>query len=318
MRAAQLVEPYRFDVRDVPEPEPGPDEVLVRVEGCGVCGSNLPPWRGAADPGFPLDPGAPGHEAWGTVVAGGGGNGAPGPGTRVSLLSHRAFAELDVVPRDRLVSLPAGLRDAEVPGEPLACAVNVARRAGVREGDTVVVLGVGFLGALLLPLLREAEPAELVAVSRRRTSRTMGLRVGADEVRTYDEIEEDLDGGAEGRADVVIEATGEQRPLDLAGRLCRVRGRLVIAGYHQDGPRTVDLRLWNWRGLDVVNAHERDPAVCMEGMRRGIELLASGRLPLEKLITHRVPLREIERAFRLADERREGFFKAVVLPRAEG
>ena len=52
---------------------------------------------------------------------------------------------------------------------------------------------------------------------------------------------------------------GKQWPLDLAGELTRERGRLVIAGYHQDGPRQVNMQLWNWRGLDVINAHERDP-----------------------------------------------------------
>jgi threonine dehydrogenase-like Zn-dependent dehydrogenase len=57
--------------------------------------------------------------------------------------------------------------------------------------------------------------------------------------------------------DVVIECTGMQWPLDLAGELTRERGRLVIAGFHQDGPRQVNMFLWNWRGLDVINAHER-------------------------------------------------------------
>ena len=63
----------------------------------------------------------------------------------------------------------------------------------------------------------------------------------------------------------VIEAVGKQWPLDLAGELTAEGGRLVIAGYHQDGPRQVNMQLWNWRGLDVINAHERDPA----GLCRG-------------------------------------------------
>ena len=75
--------------------------------------------------------------------------------------------------------------------------------------------------------------------------------------------------GSRSRFDVVFEVTGHQEPLDLAARLCRVRGRLVIVGYHQDGPRTVDLQLWNWRGLDVINAHERDPARLRAGPARG-------------------------------------------------
>ena len=58
--------------------------------------------------------------------------------------------------------------------------------------------------------------------------------------------------------DVVIEAVGKQWPLDLAAELAGERGRLIIAGYHQDGLRQVNMQLWNWRGLDVINAHQRD------------------------------------------------------------
>ena len=65
--------------------------------------------------------------------------------------------------------------------------------------------------------------------------------------------------------DRVIEAVGKQWPLDLAAELTRERGTLVVAGYHQDGPRQVNMQLWNWRGLDVINAHERDPAIYLRG-----------------------------------------------------
>jgi threonine dehydrogenase-like Zn-dependent dehydrogenase len=66
-----------------------------------------------------------------------------------------------------------------------------------------------------------------------------------------------LTGGA--MCERVIEAVGLQWPLDLAGEITGERGRLVIAGYHQDGKREVNMQMWNWRGIDVINAHERDP-----------------------------------------------------------
>ncbi len=313
MKAAQLVEPFRFDLRPIATPTPASDELLVRMEGCGVCGSNLPPWRGARGTEFPLAPGAPGHEGWGRVVEAGNGS-SDLEGRRVAVLSTRAFAELDVARRDQVVPLPRALEGRDVPGEPLACAVNVARRAGVDPGDTVVVVGIGFLGALLLPLLRESGPEELIAVSRRRTSLAMAERMGAHRMLRYDEARGDLlDGVDGGAADVVVEATGEQGPLDLATELCRVRGRLIVAGYHQDGPRRVDMRLWNWRGLDVINAHERDPGMYVEGMRRALRRIVDGTLDPEPLVTHRLPLADIQRAFELAHDRDEGFFKAVVV-----
>lgn len=313
MKSAQLVRPFQFLVDDAPPPEPGPEEVLVRVEGCGVCGSNLPPWRGAQGTDFPLEPGAPGHEAWGRVE--GGGDAADElVGQRVAMLSYRGFAELDVVARDRLVPLPAELDGVDVPAEPLACAVNVARRSAVEPGDVVVVLGIGFLGALLLSLLRDAQPGRIVAVSRRKAALELAERMGADQVLSYEEATAWAGRHQDGAADVVVEATGAQRPLDVATWLCRVRGRLVVAGYHQDGLRSVDMRLWNWRGIDVINAHERSPHTYVEGMREGLRRLADGRLDLEPLITHRMPLADIQRAFELADRRDDGFLKAVVLP----
>jgi len=316
MRAATLVEPGRFELKEVDAPEPGEGEVLIRVEGCGLCASNLGPWTGVAGVGYPLEPGAPGHEVYGTVAAVGPGVESVVPGDAVTALTYNGFAEYDVARADAVVRVPHGLAGGAVLGEPVACAVNVPRRAGVREGDTVVVIGVGFLGALLLRLVRRDAPARVVAVSRRRDSLAMAERMGADELLGYDD---DVVGRVaaltEGRmADVVIEATGKQRPLELAAELTRVRGRLVIAGYHQDGPRSINLQLWNWRGIDVINAHERDPGIYARGMEEGVRLIADGTLPVDRLISHVYPLGEINRAFGMAVARPDGFFKAVLAP----
>jgi threonine dehydrogenase-like Zn-dependent dehydrogenase len=110
----------------------------------------------------------------------------------------------------------------------------------------------------------------------------------------------------------VIEAVGKQWPLDLAGELCAEGGRLVIAGYHQDGPRQVNMQLWNWRGLDVVNAHERDPARYVSGVRRAVEAVASGRLDPSVLYTHRYPLERLGEALDATRDRPDGFLKALV------
>ena len=73
-----------------------------------------------------------------------------------------------------------------------------------------------------------------------------------------------------------------------------MRGRLVIAGFHQDGPRSVDMQTWNWRGLDVINAHERDPDVYVEGMLLAAQAVATGRLDPRPLYTHVFPLEREE------------------------
>ena len=323
MRSATLLEPRRFQIEASEAPAPGAGEVLLKVRGCGVCGSDMGPWKGIQGLEYPMQPGAPGHEVFGTVATLGSGVEGLEPGDAVTALTYRAYSEYDVARAADVVPLPPSLSDRVVLGEPVACAVNVSHRAGVKEGDVVVLLGTGFLGALLLQLLNRPEapsPSRVITISRRRLSAEMAERLGVDESLTYDDdVHSRIDAVTGGRmADVVIEATGKQRPLDLGGELTRVRGRLIVAGYHQDGPRTVNMQLWNWRGIDVVNAHERDPAIYKRGMEEGVRLLAAGALDLEPLITHTFPLAEINRAFSTSEERPEGFLKSVVLPEAQG
>jgi threonine dehydrogenase-like Zn-dependent dehydrogenase len=113
--------------------------------------------------------------------------------------------------------------------------------------------------------------------------------------------------------DRVIEAVGKQWPLDLAAELTREAGRLIIAGYHQDGPRQVNMQLWNWRGFDVVNAHERDPDVALRGMRKAVAAIESGLIDPKLLITHRYPLERLGDALNATRDRPGNFVKAVVV-----
>src|SRR5690606_5178129 len=109
-------------------PEPGPGEVRIRVRGCGLCGSNLGPWAGIPGVAYPLDPGAPGHEVYGRVDAVGEGVEGFRPGDEVAAVSYRGFAEYDVAPAAGVVRIPDALAGRPLPGEAVACAVNVDRR----------------------------------------------------------------------------------------------------------------------------------------------------------------------------------------------
>lgn len=234
MRAAVITAPRTLEICEVDTPEPAPDQVLIRVDRCGVCGSNLPLWEGREWFAYPALPGSPGHEGWGVVVELGVDVDDLQLGDRVAFLSERAFADYDVAPASSVVVLPPALAGSDVPGEPLGCGV--------------------------------------------------------------------------------IELVGMQRPLELAAKLCRVRGRLVIAGFHQDGPRQVDMFLWNWRGLDVINAHERDSSTYVDGMCAALARISSGGLDPSSLYTHRVPLERASEASELLRMRPDGFVKALVTP----
>ena len=277
MRAAVLTDRRRAAVARTPVPEPVPGEVLVRVEGCGVCGSSLPVWEGRPWFAYPAEPGAPGHEAWGRTE----------DGRRVTGLAQQGYAEWAVMREDELVELPAELDGVPFPGEALGCAVNVVARAGVAAGDEVAIVGMGFLGTTV------ARICEL------RGATVTPVRRGDDPGRTFA---------------LVIEAAGTQAALDTASGLVDVGGRLTIAGFHQDGLRTIDLQSWNWRGLDVVNAHERDPARVVAAIREVVRLAAAGEIDVAALVTHRFGLDELGAAFEAASRREPGFLKAVVCP----
>ena len=298
-------------------PDPGPGQIRFRVEGCGVCGSDLPVWEGRSWFRYPHDPGAPGHEPWGLVDAVGEGVEGVKEGDRVAALSYRALAEYDVARAADVVPLPPTLDGMPVPAEALGCAMSASARSGIGPGDWVCVIGIGFMGAVMTRLAVRAG-ARVIAVSRRPFALEVARKQGAVEALAMSDVGEvardiaDLTDGA--LCDVVIEATGSQQPLDLAGLVVREGGRLVLAGFHQDGLRSVDMCSWNWRGLDIVNAHERDPAVRTESMRRAIDAVAAGVIDLSSVGVVSFSLADVERAFGALASRPDGFLKALVRP----
>jgi threonine dehydrogenase-like Zn-dependent dehydrogenase len=317
IRAAVIASPRETRMEMLPSRPPGESEVRVRLEGCGVCHSNLPAWEGRPWFQYPLSPGTPGHEGWGHIEAIGANVRGLQEGDRVAFLGSTGYASHAVALARECVKLPPTLDGRPFPGEAVACAVNIFRRSRIEAGQSVAIVGIGFLGALLTRLCSRAG-ARVIAVARRPFSQQLARRYGASEVvsmedhRTIVERIAQLTSGT--FCDRAIECVGEQWPLDLASELTRERGTVVIAGYHQDGPRQVNLQLWNWRGLDVVNAHERDPQVYVEGMRIGVDLAARGELDPAPLLSHVYPLEKLGEAFEALKARPGDFVKAWVRP----
>jgi threonine dehydrogenase-like Zn-dependent dehydrogenase len=314
MKAAVIAAPGEAVIENNPLPEPKEYQARIRLQGCGVCRSSLPLWQGRPWFRYPFPPGQPGHEGWGIVDAVGTGVERLRPGDRVALLSYHAFAQYDLAREDETLRLPPELAEKPFPGEALGCAVNVFKRSGVNRGETVAVVGAGFLGLAVIALSVKAG-ARVIALSRREFSLEIAREFGAahtvkieDHCRAIQQVKEVA---GESGCDCVIEAAGEQWPLDLAAELTRERGRLVIAGYHQD-PRQVNMQLWNWRGLDVINAHERDPRIYLQGMAEAARLFAEGSIDFSLLFTHALNLEQLPLAFKLMTERPAGFLKAWI------
>ena len=316
MQAAVLSGPGQAVLQSVAPPEPGPGQVLLRMEGSGVCASSLPLWEGREWFTYPQPPGAPGQECGGRVAAFGEGVQGLEIGDPIAAQTYRAHDEYDVADAGSVIKLPDALADTAVLGEPLGCATNIFQRAEIRAGQTVAIVGIGFLGALLTQLAKHAG-ARVIALSRRPFSLDFAKAAGADHTLPMDDhwkILEQVKALTDGKwCERVIECTGLQWPLDLAGEMTAERGRLVIAGYHQDGLRQVNLQLWNWRGIDVINAHERDPQAYVDGMKRAVQWLTEGVMDPKPLYTHKLPLDRLGEALELTRTRPDGFMKALVI-----
>ncbi|HJR96587.1 MAG TPA: alcohol dehydrogenase catalytic domain-containing protein [Actinomycetota bacterium] len=315
MRIARLDRPGRFTLADEDEPPIGPDEVRVRVAACGVCASELDIYDGAA--GHATYPWYPGHEVSGTVEETGPDVKALRPGDGVAAwVTTRGFAETVAV-KEAYCEPADGVPLDVALAEPLACAVNAVELAAPALGDDVVVIGAGFMGLLITRLLALGGPRSLVVADVRSEALERAAAAGATatvDVSSTSLAEAVMRETGDAGADVTIEATGSQRALDEVGDVTRMSGTIAIAGYHQGAPRQIPLAHWNWMAFRIANAHFRDPAVIMHGLRTAMRLLASRAIELDDLVTHRFDLDRIDEAFRTAIDKPDGFVKATVIP----
>lgn len=315
MKAAVLEAPRKIVVKELELPEPKADEVRIKLEGCGICASNIPVWQGRDWFEYPIAPGNPGHEGWGIVDAVGDAVATVKVGDRVAALSYHAYATHDIAKAENVLILPEFLNGKPFPGEPLGCAMNIFERSKIKEGDTVAVIGCGFLGLLLIQLLK-VKNCNVIAISRRDFSLEAAKEQGADEIIPLDNHQEIIDKVKELTndefCDKVIECTGIEWPLNLAIELTKIRGRLVIAGFHQDGMRSLNVQLLNWRGIDMISAHERDPAAYLEGMKRAVSAIEEGRMNPFPLFTHTYTLENLDEGFHDLESRKNGFIKGLL------
>jgi threonine dehydrogenase-like Zn-dependent dehydrogenase len=312
VRIAALRAPETLAIEEVEQPEPAPEEVLVRVVGSGVCASELEAWLRGPPPG---EVRYPGHEVSGVVVRIGSEVTGISVGDRVGVwVTERGFA--DYVAVRAAYCFPVGdgpLTDALA--EPIACAVNAVEAADVRLGDDVVVIGAGFMGNLVHRLVSLRGVRQLVVADARADALDRAAAIGASRVVdvTRESLPDVVRSLTDGRgADITFECTGAQGGLSVCGDTTRMSGAIAIVGFHQGAAREIPLAQWNWMAFRIVNAHFRDVGVIMRGMSVGTRLLASGALSMDGLVTHRFPLDRIGEAFAALRDRPPGFAKAVI------
>jgi threonine dehydrogenase-like Zn-dependent dehydrogenase len=310
MPAVVLEGKGRLRVDEVPVPELGPNEVLVEVSHCGVCGSDLHMvLEGWGRPGS-----IGGHE-WSGVIASVGSDVTSwsvgdeivgGPSIRCgqceqclsghpSLCLQRdtpgtggefqgAFATYTKVDERELLRVPDGvtLRQAALT-EPLAVALHGITNSGVQPGERVLVTGAGPIGALTIAALRALGIDDVKVSEPAPVRQELARRLGALEVVSPDELEDPgpYDPGriVADAVDVALECSGHGSGMEAAHTQLKRRGRLVLVGAGMAAPRFNPNRI-------LLNELTITGAFCYDadGFDRALELLASGRMPVDELL----------------------------------
>ena len=318
MRANFIVGPGKSEVREVERPEPKAGQVQIQIKACGVCASDYEPWLNphANDDGAAV---AMGHEPAGIVSAVGAGVTGFKVGDRVASNGGPAYAEYCAVDQGTVVHLPDEVSFEEGIVEPPACLAAELTRVPLALGEPVVVIGCGFMGLLLLQLIRARGVGKITAIDIREEALHNALRFGADEVYLPEDLPAEYlctewDRMWDTGFHKVLEVTGQQSAIDLAINMTQAHGFLAAFGYHQDQPRTIDMKMTGWKAITLHNAHERRLSAMNTGMAVSADMIRRGTLDMKSMVTHRFALDQLDDAFTMMQEKPKGYIKGIILP----
>ena len=336
MKAAVYRGGGRLVAEDWPRPSIGDGELLLRLKGCGLCGSDI---AKLVDPATRV-PAVFGHEVVGEVVAVGSGVSSYAVGDRVVAAHHvpcgdchfchrgsesmcaafkasnldpGGFAEYVRVPpanvRHATFRVPPHVSDEAASFvEPLACCLRAVRRARVQPGDTAVVVGLGSIGCLFVQLLKRAGAA-VVGADALADRAAFACGLGADAGGTLDDAAKAQRELSVGRgADHVILTGGGAAVLPWAAGVLRDGGSVHYFAGGAGEALPLPLETLYHRELTITATYSSSPA----DLAAAFELIASGGLEVDRLITHRVPLESLASGVDLM--RRREALKVYVTP----
>jgi L-iditol 2-dehydrogenase len=345
MKSLLLSEYNHLEVVDLPAPSVGADEVLVRVEACGICGSDVHGYDGSS--GRRIPPIVMGHEAAGTVAAIGEQVKGLAEGDRVTFDStvycghceycangdvnlcdnrevigvscgdyrrHGAFAEYVVVPQQIVYRLPATISFAEAAMlEAVSVALHAVRVSQLSGGETALVIGAGMIGLLTLQAAKVAGCSRVLIADVDATRLNMAKQIGAEEVlhaSGADLVAEVLRRTNGKGVDVALEAVGRNETVDVAINCTRKGGTVALIG-NVTAEVTIPLQ-------KVVSRQLRLQGSCASAGEypEAIEFVASGKILVKPLITAVAALEEGPQWFERLHAREPNLMKVVLKPNA--
>jgi L-iditol 2-dehydrogenase len=345
MKAANLYAPGDIRFEMVPVPQPGPGEVLIKVQACGVCGSDIPRVMQTGTYRFPT---IPGHEFAGEIVAVGPGAEDIAIGLRVTVVPlipcrkcaycangkyhlcedydylgsrcNGAFAEFVKAPAGNVLPLPEGV-DFELGAltDPAAIALHAVRKLGLNAGDRVAVFGVGPIGAVALQWAKIMGAAETIAVDIFPEKLQVARDLGADLC---------IDGRSQDPVAVISEYTGGagvERTLEFAGHpitqqqsilATAKHGASVWGGISHSGldlsEKAVDGILR--KEMTISGSWNSSFAPLVSDWETALRFMGQGKIQSGGIISHRLPLNEIAATFQMMVERQQYFNKVMFFP----
>jgi 2-desacetyl-2-hydroxyethyl bacteriochlorophyllide A dehydrogenase len=318
-----------MEIVNLPIPEPAPDEVLIRVMASGICGTDVHIFRGEYLGGYPV---IPGHEFSGVVEAVGAAVTRFHVGDRVAVepniacdnceacLNNRqnfclnwsavgvsrpgGMAQYTTAPEKTVFSIGALSFEQAAFVEPLSCVLHGLERLGPDLADKVALLGAGPIGILLLQGIRAQGASQVTVVDKNEARVRFAAEMGADETLS------DLDALKADYYDVVIDATGAIPVMQRAVDYARPGGKVLLFGVPPSGKdMCIEAFKIFRKGLTVLSSF-----TSVRNSYQAIDLLRAGRIQVDSLVSHRLPLEEFERGIQVIEQGTEGVKKVQILP----
>lgn len=330
MKAAFVVAPRKFEIRDIDMPTINEDQMLVKIEACGVCSSDMPTYLDTYSEDMKKRMSFPrrlGHEPTGMVVEVGKNIKDYQIGDRITgIFGMGCYAEyITCEPggtpgfgrAPRVTKVPDGVPAEYALGEPLMSLVSIARTTTPEIGDYVFQIGCGFMGLGVIAGVAHPKLREYIVCDLEDWRLDMARELGAtitlnpEKVDVAQEVMK-ITGGR--GVDVAIEAVGHPPGVKMVGSVIkRNRGKIIIVGWHQ-APDTYELFDWikspiiySPQGEGMSVDPQKELTLAMWALQKGI-------YPMEKLVTHRYKIEEIDKAFQDNIGRTPGYIKGVVMP----